>query len=63
MPGTPRFEIVRSMNETEKIDHDKLTKYHPGVGILLYFIEYSRLALSNSIRGLSKCMNGANLTA
>jgi hypothetical protein len=63
MPGTPRFKIVRPSDKTEKIDENLQSKYHFGVGMLLYLIKYSRPDLANVVRELSKCMDGANLAA
>jgi hypothetical protein len=51
------------MDETEKIDGNQQSKYLSGVGMLLYFIQYSRPDLEHVVRELSKCMNGANLVA
>jgi hypothetical protein len=62
-PGTPRFKIVRSTEETEKIYGNLQSKYRSGVGMLLYLIKYSRPDLANVVRELSKCMDGANLVA
>jgi hypothetical protein len=62
-PGTPRFKIVRLMDETEKIDGNQQSKYCSGMGILLYLIKYSRTDLVNMVSGLSKCMDGTNLAA
>jgi hypothetical protein len=60
-PGTPRFKIVRSLDETEKIDVNLQSKYRSGVEMLLYLIKYSRPDLANVVRELSKCIDGANL--
>jgi hypothetical protein len=62
-PGTPRFKIVRPTDETEKIDGNLQSKYRSGVGMLLDLIKYSRPDLANVVRELSKCMDGANISA
>jgi hypothetical protein len=48
-PGTTSFKIVRSMDETEKIDRNQQSKYCSGVGMLLYLIKYLRPDLSNVV--------------
>ena len=32
--------------------------YRPGVGQLLYLVKYSEHAIANSVRELSKCLDG-----
>jgi hypothetical protein len=63
MPGTHRFKILRPMDEIKKIDDNQQSKYRFGVGMMLYLIKYSRHDLTNVVRELSKCMDGANLAA
>jgi hypothetical protein len=58
-PGTPRFIIQRPTKDMEGLDTDHQQKYRSGVGILLYITKYSRPDISNVVRELSKCMNGA----
>jgi hypothetical protein len=54
---------VKPTEETEKIDGNLQSKYHSGVGMLLYLIKYLRPDLANAVRELSKFMDGANLAA
>jgi hypothetical protein len=51
------------MDETEKIDGNQHSKYHSGVGMLLYLIKYSIPDLANAVRKLSQCIDRVNLAA
>jgi hypothetical protein len=62
-PGTPRFKIVRPTDKTKKIDGNLQSKYGSGMIMFLYLIKYSRPDLTNLVRELSKCIDGANLAA
>ena len=48
-PGTPRFKIVRSNEDIERIELEKQSRYRSGVGMLLYLIKYSRLDIANVV--------------
>ena len=60
-PGTPRFKIVRPDCDSELIDKETQQRYRSGVGMLLYLTKYSRPDISNIVRELSKCMDGATM--
>ena len=60
-PGTPRFKIVRPDDDSELIEPELQKRYQSGVGMLLYLIKYSRPDISNVVRELSKCMDGATM--
>lgn len=59
-PGTPGYNIVRPTTEEDKISAEDQKIYRSAVGSLLQFIKYSRPDISNTVRELSKCMDGAN---
>jgi hypothetical protein len=40
-PGTPKFIIVRLLDENEKIDGNQQAKYRSCVGMVLYLVKYS----------------------
>ena len=48
-------------DDEDKIDSAMQSKYRSGVGMMLYLIKYSRPDLSNVVRELSKCMDGASI--
>jgi hypothetical protein len=50
MPGTPKFKILRPMDETEKIDVNQQSKNNSGMGMILYLIKYARHDLENVVR-------------
>ena len=58
-PGTPRFKIQRPTEGMDQLDEEHQKKYRSGVGMLLYLTKYSRPDISNVVRELSKCMDGA----
>jgi hypothetical protein len=60
-PGTPQkvLQSIKPENE-EYLKKEEMKKYQSGVGSLLYLLKHSRPELSNPIRELLKCMNGAN---
>jgi hypothetical protein len=59
-PGTPRFKVVRTDENSELID-DNQKRFRSGVGMLLYFTKYSCPELCNVVRELSKYMDGASI--
>ena len=58
-PGAPGIMVVRPNPDDPKLDADMQTQYRSGVGMLLYLIKHSRPELSNSVRELTKVMDGA----
>ena len=62
-PGTPRLKIIRPDKDSELIDVELQGRYCSGVGMLLYLIKFSRPDISNVVRELSKCMDGATIHA
>ena len=62
-PGTPKFLIIRPMEDIEKISMEDQRMYRSGIGMLLYLVKHSRPNLANATRELSKANNGANPAA
>jgi Holliday junction resolvase RusA-like endonuclease len=62
-PGTPQFKVVRPNNELEVIKDDLQSRFRSDVGMLLYLIKHSRPDITNVVRDLAKCMDGATLAA
>ena len=55
-------EIILRPDEGEPtLGRDDQTTYRRGVGLLLYLIKFSRPDISNTVRELSKVMDGATL--
>ena len=52
--------MIRPSSEEEKLGTEEQTEYRSGVGSLLYLLKHSCPDLSNSVRELSKVMDGAN---
>ena len=61
--GTPKFLMVRPMEENEKILTEDQQEYQSGVGMLLYLVKHSCPDLANRTRELSKAKNFANPVA
>jgi hypothetical protein len=59
-PAACGAKVVRPTSDEEKLNADDQLKYRSGVGSLLYLLKHSRPDLSNSVRELSKVMDGAN---
>ena len=59
-PAAPGVHVIRPLSEEEKLGTEEQTEYRSGVGSLLYLLKHSRPDLSNSVRELSKVMDGAN---
>ena len=57
-PSAPGFFVVRP-SESEKVDNLTQKWYRSNIGCLLYLIKLSRPDLANSVRTLSKVMDGA----
>ena len=66
-PGTPHKGIIRPKEEERSSDimlsANDQSKYRTGVGMLLFLVKHSRPDLSNSVRELSKVMDGATMAA
>ena len=61
--GTPGLGLVKVKEEEHKIDKERQSRYRTGVGMLLFLIKHSRPDLSNAVRELSKCLDGASEAA
>jgi hypothetical protein len=59
-PAPANFRVVRPKDEEMKLSDQEQSLYRSGVGSLLYLLKHSRPDLSNSVRELSKVMDGAN---
>ena len=59
MPSGSGENIKRTDEDEPKISTDDQRKYRSGVGMLLYLVKFSRLDISNTVRELSKVMDGA----
>jgi hypothetical protein len=60
MPAGTGSRIIRPMTEEELLNDEEQAKFRSGVGMALYLIKYSRPDIANSVRELSKVMDGAN---
>jgi hypothetical protein len=58
-PMSPQYTIIRPKDETDKISAVDQQKYRSGVGSLNYLVKHTRPDLSNSVRELSKVLDGA----
>jgi hypothetical protein len=61
--GPPRFKILRPKNELDVIEASFQSRFRLGVDLILYLIKHSRPLISNVVRELVKCMDGATLAA
>ena len=59
-PVSQGTHVMRPVSEEEKLTEEEQKIYRSGVGSLLYLLKHSRPDLSNSVRELSKVMDGAN---
>ena len=59
-PAAAGTRIVRNQEDGTLLSDEEQSKYRSGVGSLLYLLKHSRPEMSNSIRELSKAMDGAN---
>jgi hypothetical protein len=57
-PAGPKTVITRPNEEEDKISANEQTIYRSGVGMLLYLVKHSRPDISNSVRELSKVVDG-----
>jgi hypothetical protein len=55
--GTPRFKISRPVQDCDTICESLQRHYRSGVGMLLYFIKYSRPDIRNAVKELSERMD------
>ena len=58
-PGTPGIGVTKCTEESKVITVEKQTQYRSGTGMLLFLIKHSRPDISNSVRELSKALDGA----
>ena len=61
MPAGSGEHIKRPDKGEPTLGRDDQTTYRRGVGLLLYLIKFSRQVISNTVRELSKVMDGATL--
>ena len=59
-PAPSGTHIIRCKDDEAKLSDDDQAEFRSGVGSLLYLLKHSRPDLSNSVRELSKVMDGAN---
>lgn len=60
-PGTPGNSIIRNTGERINLEDQKL--YRSGTGMLLYLQKHTRPDMSNTVRELSKVLDGASPAA
>ena len=58
-PGKPGF-IGGKVDDISKVDEKTQSMYRSGVGTMLYLTKHSRLDITNLVRELSNCMDGAH---
>jgi Reverse transcriptase (RNA-dependent DNA polymerase) len=61
--GTPNFGIVHPMKDDPKVSPEDQSIYRSVVGSLWYLTKHSRPDIANTVRELSKCMDGATPSA
>lgn len=59
-PAVGGSRVQRPTTKEELISDNQQTEFRSGVGSLLYLLKHSRPDLSNSVRELTKVMDGAN---
>ena len=59
-PGTPGF-IDGKVDDISKLDELSQSMYRSGVGTLLYLTKHSSPDITNPVRELSMCMDGASM--
>jgi histone deacetylase 1/2 len=64
-PGTPSYGVIRPKVDLGDaiVSEEEQTQYRSGVGMLLYLVKHSRPDISNAVRELTKCMDGASPAA
>ena len=60
MTVTPGF-IGGKVDDISMVDEKTQSMYRSGVGTLLYLTKHSRPEITNSVRELSKSMDGASI--
>jgi hypothetical protein len=55
------IEQIRPDQNLDLIDPELQSRYHSGVGMLLYSTKYSRTDICNVVRELCKCVDGATM--
>ena len=58
-PGTPNLNMVRNTDDKLTLPKEKQSLYRSGVGMLLYLVKYSRPDIANTVRELSKVLDGS----
>ena len=58
-PGTPGVHQVRELDAKLAIGKKEQTEFRSGVGMLLYLVKHSRPDIANSVRELSKVLDGS----
>ena len=58
-PGTPGQGLIKAQTDEDKVSVEQQSRYRTGVGMLLYLIKHSRPDISNAVRELTKCLDGA----
>ena len=59
-PASQGTHVMRPVSEEEKLTGEEQKIHQLGVGSLFYLLKHSRPDLLNSVRELSKVMDGAN---
>ena len=62
-PGTAHKIQVREKDESKCISKGEQSLFRSGVGMLLYLVKHSRPDIANSVRELSKVLDGATKEA
>ena len=62
-PDMPKFLIIRSVVDNEKISTKDQKEYQLGEGMMLYLVKHLHLNLANMTRELSRANDGANPVA
>ena len=62
-PNTPKFLIIRPVEDIEKILTDDQLTYRSGIGMLLYLVKHVHHDIANTTRELSKVNDGVNPAA
>jgi hypothetical protein len=58
-PGAPKTVVMRLEKGHDMLSPKDQTKYHSGVGMLLYLVKHSRPEISNAVRELTKVLDDA----
>ena len=63
MPGTPGFRVIRPKDGEDMIGKHDQKLNRSGVGMLLFLVKHLRPDIANSVRELSKVLDGAHPAA